>query len=296
MPISPEVPIPDRCGWGLSAEALCTRSTVYREDLLAGKAYVVSGAGSGIGRATTYLLTRLGASVMMCGRDEAKLVRVAAEVTQGVGCRPAWHAMNIRDREQVAALFEKAIEAFGHVDGLVNCAGGQFPQHAIDIEAKGWNAVVDTNLNGTWWMIQNAARHWRAQSRGGCIVSVVASFQRGIVQLAHTAAARAAVANLSRSLAQEWAPLGVRINCIAPGAIETEGWSQYSSGFHQRIQQANPMRRPGDAWDIAQAVVYLCSDAAKFVTGELLHVDGGMQLWGGTYPLGVPAHLRTVEA
>jgi NAD(P)-dependent dehydrogenase (short-subunit alcohol dehydrogenase family) len=285
-------PAPPARRYGFTSEELAGRSTVYRSDLLEGRSFIVSGGGSGMGRATAFLMARLGARVMVCGRDEGKLLAVAHEVERLVGRRVLHCAVDIRALGQVERALDHAFTEFGTVDGLVNSAGGQFAQNAIDFSSKGWNAVIDTNLNGTWSMIQQAALRWRERAQAACIVNVVAAFERGIPQLAHTAAARAAVTYLSKSVAVEWAPLNIRINCIAPGTIETEGLNQYGPALSGRLGKSNPMRALGDAWDIAQAAVYLCSDAAKFITGEIVHVDGGMQMWGNTFPLGVPEHLK----
>jgi citronellol/citronellal dehydrogenase len=278
--------------FGFTAEQLAEWPTVYRGDLLRGQGFVVSGGGSGMGRATAFLLTRLDAHVLICGRDEVKLKGVADDIQRLVGRRPHCLALNIREPETVQRGMAEAFDRLGRVDGLVNSAGGQFPQYAIDMSAKGWNAVIDTNLNGTWSMMQAAARQWRDRGTAGNIVNIVASFTRGLPQMAHTAAARAGVTYLSKTVAVEWAPLNIRVNCIAPGQMETEGLNQYGDAFRARLGRASPMRRTGDAWDIAQAAVYLCSDSGKFITGELLHVDGGMQMWGNSFPLGVPDHLR----
>lgn len=278
--------------YGFSAEQLAGLDCVYRPDLLHGRNFIVSGGGSGMGRAMAFLLARLGAGVRILGRDEAKLASVARDIQRCVGVKVTYQATNIRNLDEVQRSLDAAFDIFGTVHGLINSAGGQFAQNAIDFTPKGWNAVIDTNLSGTWWMMQQAAARWRDREQGGCIVNIVAAFGRGIPQLAHTAAARAGVTYLSKSVAVEWAPLGIRINCIAPGTIETEGLNQYGPGLSARLGKSNPMRSLGDAWDIAQAAVYLCTDAAKFVTGELLHVDGGMQLWGNTFPLGVPPHLK----
>jgi citronellol/citronellal dehydrogenase len=157
---------------------------------------------------------------------------------------------------------------------------------------KGWNAVVDTNLNGTWYMMQQAALRWRDHGQAGCIVNVVADIWRGMPDIAHTCAARAGVVYLSRTLAVEWAPLPVRVNCVAPGCVETTAFARYPAVGAATYYDANPMRRAGDVQDIAEAVAYLAAPSGKFVTGETLTVDGGQQLWGDPWPLGRPAEFK----
>jgi citronellol/citronellal dehydrogenase len=278
--------------WGLPPDELAKLPTIYRDDLLSGQVIVVSGGGSGMGRAIAFLALRLGAEVMICGRDEAKLRRAAEDAKRLLGQDIAYRAMTIRNPEQVDTLAEEAFTRFGRIDTLVNNAGGQFPQNALDFSTKGWLAVVDTNLNGTWWMMQAFARRWRDKEQAGNVVNIIATYDRGIPQSAHTCAARAGVAHLSKSVAVEWAPLKIRVNCVAPGTIETEGLNNYPPELLQRTGKGNPMRVMGDTWDIAQSVVYLSAPSAKFVTGEVLHVDGGMQLWGTNWPLGVPEYFR----
>ena len=278
--------------WGLQPEELAQRDTVLRPGLFAERVFVVSGGGSGMGRATAFLLARLGAQVMICGRDLEKLQAASADAERLLGAPLAVHQLNIRDEDAVDAFAEACVERFGRVDHLVNCAGGQFPQEALAFSAKGWRAVVDTNLNGTWWMMQAFARRWQARGAPGNIVNIVAVIDRGIPQSAHTAAARAGVVYLSKSVAVEWAPLEIRVNCVAPGTIETEGFNNYPPALLERLGRGNAMRRLGDAWDVAQAVAYLCAPSGKFVTGEMLHIDGGMQLWGTNWPLGVPEYYR----
>jgi citronellol/citronellal dehydrogenase len=273
--------------FGLGDDALATRPTVYASDAFAGKVALVSGGGGGIGRGVAWLLARLGAHVVVAGRDQEKLETLVGRMTER-GLAASREAVDIRNPEQVASLFDRVWSAQGRIDLLVNSAGGQFPQAAIDFSTKGWNAVVDTNLNGTWHMMQAAARRWRDAGSPGSIVNIVVVTTHGLYGVAHTIAARSGVIGLSRAVAVEWAPLGVRVNCIAPGAIETEGWRVYSPEARAAYPRSNPMMRVGSAWDIAEACAYLGGPAAAYVTGEVLTVDGGGQLWGETWTIPRP--------
>lgn len=278
--------------YGFDPEQLATMPTVYRPDLFSGQTFLISGGGSGMGRATAFLTARLGANVMICGRNEEKLAAAADDIKRLVGREIAWKAMTIRDPDQVNATIDEAFERFGRVDTLVNSAGGQFPQNALDFSVKGWTAVVDTNLNGTWWMMQAVARRWRDRGQAGNIVSIVTTIERGNPQAAHTAAARAGVVYLSKSVAVEWAPLNIRVNCIAPGNTITEGLNNYPPEYVARLARGNPLQRTGDTWDMAEAVAYLAGPSGKFITGELLQVNGGMHLWGTNWPLGIPEQYK----
>ncbi len=277
--------------WGLTDADLATQPLVFRDDLLAGKVCVVSGGGSGMGRAIAYVLARLGAEVVICGRRAEKLEETAAGIARHLGKTIMTKAMTIREPAQVQNLFDETCERFQRLDVLINSAGGQFPQAAIDFSVKGWNAVVDTNLNGTWYMMQSAAKLWRDRNAGGCIVNIVAVVNRGMPQVAHTAAARAGVIYLSKTLSVEWAPLGIRVNCVAPGSIATDGLNVYPREAAEGFVVSNPMKRLGDVFDIAQAVVYLAAPTGKFITGEVLAVDGGRQNWGEDWPAGIPDYF-----
>jgi citronellol/citronellal dehydrogenase len=196
--------------------------------------------------------------------------------------------MSIRDPDAVSRLYDAVWEKFGALDLVVNNAGGQFPQAAIDFSPKGWNAVIDTNLNGTWYMMQQAARRWRDTKRGGAIVNIVTVISRGMPGVAHTCAARAGVIYLSKTVAIEWAPLGIRINCVAPGAIATEGMNVYSEEARKALPRSNLMKRFGDVRDIADAVCYLAGPSGSFMTGEVVTVDGGTQIWGDQWTIPRP--------
>ncbi|QBY01254.1 SDR family oxidoreductase [Rhodophyticola sp. CCM32] len=279
--------------WGFTDAELADHPTVYRPDLMQGKRVVVTGGGTGMGRAMTFLFARLGGHVTICGRREEKLRATADAVHKSCGAEVTTQALSIREPEAVDAFLDMVF-AEGGVDTLVNNAGGQFPQDAIDFSRKGWASVIDLNLNGTWWMMQGAAQRWRDSQTGGNIINIVAHVGRGMPQAAHTCAARAGVIYLSKTVATEWAPLNIRVNCVAPGAIATEGLSAYPAEATKRFTDVNPQRRMGDVWDVAEGVVYLAADSAGFVTGEVLTIDGGMQMWGTVWPAGVPEHFSVV--
>ncbi len=278
--------------WGMTDAELVSAPLSFRDDLLKGQVCLVSGGGSGMGRAIAYVLTRLGADVVICGRRADKLEETASGIESRLGKTILAKSMTIRDPLQVDALFDAAYERFGRIDVLVNSAGGQFPQAAIDFSVKGWNAVIDTNLNGTWYMMQAAARRWRDRQQPGSIVNIVAVINRGNPQVAHTCAARAGVIYLSKTVAVEWAPLNIRVNCVAPGSIATDGLNVYPREAAEGFALSNPMKRLGVFLDIAESVVYLTAPSGKFITGELLTVDGGRQHWGEDWPGGIPDYFQ----
>jgi citronellol/citronellal dehydrogenase len=259
-------------------------------DLYAGRHVLVTGGGSGIGEAIAWLLGRLGANVVICGRSAEKL-ETARLAMQDAGLSAAALPCDIRDAEAIERLLDFATGRFGDLDLLVNNAGGQYAQAALDIVPKGWRAVIDVNLTGSWQMMQAAARRWTTSGSGGAIVNIVAACARGMPGIAHTSAARAGVINVSQTAAVEWAPHGIRINCIAPGLIDTAGLEVYSDEARAGFPYANPQKALGDPWDIAQMVAFLGSDAAKFMTGATVAMDGGGALWGDLWAIGRPAYF-----
>ncbi len=272
-------------------ETLVQQTSIFRDDLLAGHTILITGAGSGMGKASAYLAARLGANVAICGRDMEKLEGTAALIRESTGSEILCQSTNIRDPDAVEALIANVHDHFGGLDTLVNNAGGQFPQDAIDFSRKGWMAVIDTNLNGTWWMMQEAAKRWRAGGKPGHVINIVANVERGMPQAAHTCAARAGVIYLSKTVATEWAPLNIRVNCIGPGVIETEGFRMYPEEALARFHKANPMKMRGNAWDVAEAIAYLASPAGRFINGDLMIIDGGQAQWGVIWPAGMPDYF-----
>lgn len=274
-----------------SPEFLWSAPTVYRNDLFKGQVALVSGGGTGIGRAVALLFARLGADVVICGRTAEKLDATAA-FAQSKGVRILPIAANIRELDQIEELFQKIHAEYGRLDVQVNNAGGQFPQHAIDFAPKGWAAVINNNLNGSWYMMQRAAQYWRDQQSPGAIVNVIAVADRGMPGVAHTAASRAGVAAVSRTVAVEWAPLNIRVNCVAPGLTATSGLDVYPPEAVKEFPRANPMKRPGTPMEIAEACVYLSAPSGSFITGEVLNVDGGGYNWGEIWTAGRPDYFN----
>jgi citronellol/citronellal dehydrogenase len=277
--------------YGLSDQQLAELPTVFAKDVFKDQVVLISGGGTGIGKATAALMARLGATVAICGRDGERLEN-AARFLRSLGGTVSTHAMTIRDPEKVSELIDKVWTEHGRLDVLVNNAGGQFAQAAIDISPKGWNAVIDTNLNGTFYMMQQAARRWRDKNHPGNIVNVVAVIWRGLPQVAHTCASRAGVIFFSKTAAIEWAPYNIRVNCLAPGTVSTDAFNFYSPQGQASFFQANPMKKTGDVQDIAQAVCYLAGPSGKYITGEVLNVDGGQQIWGDPWFKGRPEYFE----
>ncbi len=210
---------------------------------------------------------------MIAARRSEVLEAAAAEITAATGNPVEVDLVDIRDRESVEALAGRH-----HVDILVNNAGGQFPQEARRFSPNGWNSVIDLNLNGTWSMTQVFGNQM-LDSGGGVIVQIVAIVGRGLPGIAHSAAARAGVVELSKTLAFEWGPK-VRVNCVAPGAFRTDGWEKTYDEEVGNDMSGVPLPYPGRPHDIANSVVFLASPAAGYVTGECLYVDGGHVLHG----------------
>ncbi len=277
--------------YGFSDAELLSHPTVYAAELFKGKRVLVSGGATGFGKAIAVLFARLGADLVICGRKPERLEE-AAKFLRGLGVDVISEAMTIRDPDAVERLMERVWGERGGIDILVNNAGGQFAQPALDFTVKGWNAVIDTNLNGTWYMMQQAAKRWRDTQKPGVIVNMTATIWRGLPHMAHTAAARAGVIYMSKTVAVEWAPLEIRVNCLGVGTVESSGFENYTDEGRSTFYEANPMRRPGDVWDVAEACIYLAAPSGKFITGEVLTLDGGQQLWGDFFAAGRPDYFK----
>jgi peroxisomal trans-2-enoyl-CoA reductase len=251
-------------------------------DLFRGRTALVTGGGSGIGKQIALAFARFGANVVIASRKAENLEAAARDIaTRGAQCLAV--PTNIRETEQVDALVAQALARFGAIDFLVNNAGGQFPARPSDISDRGWRAVVDLNLNGTWNMCSRVGRHMLARGFGAVVNIVhIYSFERGSPAFAHSGAARAGVVNLTRSLAYYWARHGVTINALAPGTVSTTGVREEEfskaepSDYESLVVRDIPTHRLAEPEEVAAIVLFLCSPAARYINGASLIADGAL--------------------
>ncbi|MFC5742544.1 SDR family oxidoreductase [Dyella tabacisoli] len=256
-------------------------TSIFRPQLFSGRTVLISGGGSGIGFAIASLFGELGARVVLTARNRARLDQATGTLTER-GIEAFAYDINIRNEGEVEALFEQLDADALQPDVLINNAGGQFAAPALDISPNGFRAVVDLNLTGTWLMCGAFARSAQRREHGGRIVNIVLALDSGIPGMAHAAAARAGVVNLTKTLAWEWAPLGLTVNAVAPGIVRTDALSQYDDAQLRADVAALPLPRMAEPEEVAQAVAYLASPAASYITGVTLALDGGEHLTGAT--------------
>lgn len=253
--------------------------SIFRPSLFEGKVALITGGGTGIGRCIAHELAALGATVVIVGRRDEVLQQTVQELRESGGNADAF-VLNVREDEDVDRVVREVVAKHGGIDALVNNAGGQFASPASMLRPKGWRAVIETNLTGTFLVSQAVFNH-SMSSRGGGIVNIVADMWNGFPGMAHTGAARAGVVNLTKTLSIEWAPFGVRVNSVAPGYILSSGLSNYPPEVQRmaaEIMPKNPSSRIGTESEVSAAVTFLLSPAAAFITGDTLRVDGGASL------------------
>jgi citronellol/citronellal dehydrogenase len=255
-------------------------ASVFRPGLFSGQIALVTGAGSGIGRCTAHELASLGAKVALVGRKIEKLEKVSAEIAQAGGLARAY-ACDIREEETVRQTVSAILKDFGGIDLLVNNAGGQFAAPLENISAKGWDAVVRTNLTGGFLVARECytqcMKQAAVQGNSGAIVNIIADMWQGMPSMGHSGAARAGMLNFTETAAFEWAP--IRVNAVAPGWIASSGMDQYPPEMQARIRSLPslaPAQRMGTESEVAAAICFLLSPGAAFVSGSCLRVDGAV--------------------
>ncbi|HXY44899.1 MAG TPA: SDR family oxidoreductase [Acidimicrobiales bacterium] len=248
-----------------------------------GQVAVISGGGTGIGRATALALARTGASVVVCGRRSEPLEAAAQEIA-AIGAHSLAVPADVRQSEDVQRVVDAALGRFGQVDIVVNNAGGQFSAPAEEISVNGWQAVHRLSVEAAWSLTREAAVRSLIPRRRGVVVFIGFSPRRGVPGMVHAAAARAAVENLAAGLACEWSRYGIRAVCVAPGNIATEGLDQYGPEQVAAWERAVPLGRLGTAAEVGDVIAWLVSPAASYITGTTIVVDGGVDAWGQAEP------------
>ncbi|MEM6966066.1 MAG: SDR family oxidoreductase [Bacteroidota bacterium] len=254
---------------------------MYKENLFEGNHALVTGGRSGIGYAIAKMFLQLGASVTIASRKKEPLEKAVATLSEFGKCDG--HPCDIRKTAEIKILADYIKNTHGKLDILINNAGGQFPAPAELISENGWAAVINNNLNGTFYMCQQMGKSFFFPQKKGIVVNIIANMFRGFPGMAHTGAARAGVENLTKTLAQEWAEYNVRMNAIAPGTIESSGLDQYPPMIQNTFDEAreqNLMKRFGTVEDVANATMFLASPLSSYISGITLYVDGMEHLSG----------------
>jgi citronellol/citronellal dehydrogenase len=261
--------------------------SVFKAQTFQGKAILVTGAGSGIGRCCAHELAALGAQVGLLGRKTELLEKTAQEIFDATGQRPWMHSADIRNEEAVKGAVKSFIDHFARLDGVVNNAGGQFPAPMESLSLNGWEAVLKTNLTGGFLVAREAVLQWMGKN-GGAMVNIIADMWNGMPGMGHSGAARAGMLNFTETAACEWARFGIRVNAVAPGWIASSGFDKYDPTSQKpqlkRLKKIVPLQRFGTESEVSAAIVFLLSDAANFVTGSCIRVDGGVPNARHTWP------------
>jgi citronellol/citronellal dehydrogenase len=260
-----------------------TGRSPLRPDANAGLAALISGGGTGIGRATALAFAAAGARVAICGRRPERLAETKSLIERGGGeCHPI--AADITEPDQAERVVAGVMDRFGAVDVLVNNAGGQFMAAAEEISDRGWRAVHRLAVDGAWSLTRRCAVRSMIPRRTGLIIFIGFSPPRGIPGFAHASAARAAVANLASGLSLEWSRFGIRSVCLEVGIIATDAIRGYGETAVSQWRQATPLRRLGEPEDVAFLASFVASPGGSFITGTTIAVDGGVSAWGQGFP------------
>jgi peroxisomal 2,4-dienoyl-CoA reductase len=253
----------------------------FRSGLLNDRVALITGGGTGICRGIALALARAGCHVAIASRKSEHLEPTADELT-ALGVQALAVSGDVRMPAQVDTIVRRTIETFGRLDILVNGAAGNFIARAENLSPNGFGTVVDIDLKGTFNVSRAAFPHLRVN--GGAVLNISATLQLlGTIGQVHASAAKAGVDALTRTLAAEWGPAGIRVNGLAPGPVDdTEGVRRLTTvAMRQAIADTCPLGRMASIDEVADAAVFLCSDASTFITGVTLVIDGGLWLRSG---------------
>lgn len=269
--------------------------SVFRPGLFENNVFVVTGGGSGIGRCIAHELASLGARIALIGRTREKLERVREEL--GADDRLVMtHACDLRNEEAVVAAVSAVLRWAGRINGLVNNAGGQFPSELKNLSLNGWNAVIANNMTATFLMSREGYRQWMCE-HGGAIVNIGADWELGMPGMGHNGAARAGQCNFTMTASVEWAHAGVRVNHVVPGFIASSGLDTYPEHAHavlRNVRSHVPLKRHGNESEVSAAVAFLLSEAASYITGASIRIDGGLHNNSRSSFYEVPDHSRSI--
>lgn len=280
----------------MASSSVLRMSSIFRPNLFKGKVAIVTGGATGIGKAIAEELLYLGCSVTIASRNEDNLKNAVRDFQERLlpeeeKDRATFVPCNVRKEEQVKTLIKQTLDKHGRLDFLVNNGGGQFVSSAESISLKGWNAVVETNLTGTFLMCREAYQQWMEQ-HGGAIVNITMENSKGFPMFSHSGAARAGVENLTRTLSIEWAASGVRVNAIKPGIIFSETAAKnYEGDLFELVRPRLPAKRPGTTQEVSSAVCFLLSPGASYVSGATLSVDAASSFYPAV-SFEIPEHDR----
>jgi citronellol/citronellal dehydrogenase len=257
---------------------MMTASEVFADGALAGRAVLVTGGGTGLGRAAAAELRRCGAELVICGRREEVLAATAAELDLH------FVAGDVREHADAERIVRFALERCGRLDALVNNAGGQYFTPAEAIEPKGWRAVTRLNVGGTERMTRLAAELAFLPAGGGTVVNVTLSPHHGLAGMTHSSAARAAVEGYTRALAREWAADGIAVVAVAAGHFDTESLRKYPEPVWRAAARTVPLGRLGREAEHAWLVALAASPLGRALSGSVITLDGARDNWFGPWP------------
>jgi NAD(P)-dependent dehydrogenase (short-subunit alcohol dehydrogenase family) len=263
------------------SRAMEERAMVFQTDVFEGKVVLITGGGTGIGRALALDFARHGARVIVAARRAERLAETVALI-EAAGGLASYKTLDIRDADQIAQVVEEVWQECGRIDVLVNNAGGNFVGPAVAMSPNGWRTVIDINLTGTFLMSREVGSRMMEDGRGGRVINISATnAANGSPLMAHSGASKAGINSLTETLAVEWGRANITVNAVLPGPVRTEGsderlWTDPKTV--QRLESRIPLGRFGTPQDISPLVLFLASEGGSFITGALITVDGGDRL------------------